>query len=208
MKTKSLIITWVVSAGSFAFMSCSGDKKESAAGQETHDSHRTEESASDPAVTEISEPQFEVTAEFQTQLAAVFDSYVQLQEAFVSSDANNVQQKASATTDALSKVDMTQLTEAAHNDWMSYQPAMKNALQEIQSSENIEAQRKSFSTLSENLYKSVKAFGMGDQQAYYTYCPMAFNDEGAYWLSNTEKIRNPYFGDKMLNCGQVKEKLM
>jgi Cu(I)/Ag(I) efflux system membrane fusion protein len=36
---------------------------------------------------------------------------------------------------------------------------------------------------------------------------MAFNNEGAYWLSDSEQIRNPYFGDKMLTCGVVKEKL-
>ena len=30
---------------------------------------------------------------------------------------------------------------------------------------------------------------------------MAFNNEGAYWLSDAEQIRNPYFGDKMLTCG-------
>ena len=38
---------------------------------------------------------------------------------------------------------------------------------------------------------------------YYQYCPMAFNNKGAYWLSNEEAIRNPYFGDKMLKCGLV-----
>ena len=66
---------------------------------------------------------------------------------------------------------------------------------------------KLFSTLSDNLYKSVKAFGIGGTDAFYEYCPMAFNNEGGYWLSDNEKIVNPYFGDKMLNCGEVKEKL-
>jgi Cu(I)/Ag(I) efflux system membrane fusion protein len=36
---------------------------------------------------------------------------------------------------------------------------------------------------------------------------MAFNDKGAYWLSDKEAIRNPYFGDKMLTCGSVEETL-
>jgi hypothetical protein len=36
---------------------------------------------------------------------------------------------------------------------------------------------------------------------------MAFNDQGAYWISDREEIRNPYFGDKMLTCGVVKEEL-
>ena len=32
---------------------------------------------------------------------------------------------------------------------------------------------------------------------------MAFNNTGAYWLSNSKEIYNPYFGDMMLNCGRV-----
>jgi len=40
---------------------------------------------------------------------------------------------------------------------------------------------------------------------YLEYCPMANNNTGAYWLSNEKEIKNPYFGDKMLKCGSVKE---
>jgi len=103
---------------------------------------------------------------------------------------------------------MKLLTGAAHHDWMTYLSPMETALSEIESGNAIEAQRKSFSTLSDHIYKSIKAFGLGgDEIAYYEYCPMAFNNEGGYWLSDEEKIRNPYFGDKMLSCGEVKERL-
>jgi Cu(I)/Ag(I) efflux system membrane fusion protein len=84
---------------------------------------------------------------------------------------------------------------------------MESALKEIQASSDIEQQRKAFSALSDSVYKSIKAFGLGGATAYYEYCPMAFDNEGAYWLSDAEQIRNPYFGDKMLTCGSVKEKL-
>jgi hypothetical protein len=36
---------------------------------------------------------------------------------------------------------------------------------------------------------------------------MANGDNGAYWLSNEAKIRNPYFGDAMLKCGVVKDSI-
>jgi Cu(I)/Ag(I) efflux system membrane fusion protein len=35
---------------------------------------------------------------------------------------------------------------------------------------------------------------------------MAFDDTGAWWLSEEEEILNPYFGDEMLHCGMVQEK--
>jgi Cu(I)/Ag(I) efflux system membrane fusion protein len=34
---------------------------------------------------------------------------------------------------------------------------------------------------------------------------MADNNNGAYWLSKEEKVINPYFGDAMLTCGEVKQ---
>jgi hypothetical protein len=42
---------------------------------------------------------------------------------------------------------------------------------------------------------------------YKAYCPMANNNQGATWLSDSKEIRNPYFGDKMLKCGSLKEEL-
>jgi Cu(I)/Ag(I) efflux system membrane fusion protein len=189
------------------FLNCSGNKKE----EISHDDHsgHTETAAPEKkaAATEKAAPQFQVDENFQRQLGEVFTKYVSLKEAFVSSDAGKVKSEATAVSQSVDQVDMKLLSGPAHNDWMTYLKPMQNALQEIQSTSDIEAKRKSFSTLSDNLYKSIKAFGIGDKDAYYEYCPMAFDNEGAHWLSDTETIRNPYFGDKMLTCGEVREKL-
>jgi Cu(I)/Ag(I) efflux system membrane fusion protein len=84
---------------------------------------------------------------------------------------------------------------------------MQKSLQEISASADIENQRIAFSNLSNDLYKAIKAFGLSGETAYYEFCPMAFDNQGAYWLAKEEKIQNPYFGDKMLTCGSVEEKL-
>jgi Cu(I)/Ag(I) efflux system membrane fusion protein len=34
---------------------------------------------------------------------------------------------------------------------------------------------------------------------------MANEGKGGYWLSSQEEIMNPYYGDDMLHCGEVKE---
>jgi Cu(I)/Ag(I) efflux system membrane fusion protein len=36
---------------------------------------------------------------------------------------------------------------------------------------------------------------------------MAFKDKGGFWLSNSEEVLNPYFGSKMLHCGEIQEKI-
>ncbi|HEY3401771.1 MAG TPA: DUF3347 domain-containing protein [Ohtaekwangia sp.] len=198
MKTKiTFTLALLLTAGQIT--SCSVKK------EDHHDHAATEniEAVSDS----VSGPQFLVDINFQKQLADVFASYVTLKDAFVSSDPVKVKSLAGNVAQSLQKTDMKLLSGAAHNDWMNYQNTMQSSLQEIQSGADLAAQRKSFSTLSDNLYKSIKAFGLGGTEAFYEFCPMAFNNEGAYWLSDQSQIRNPYFGDEMLTCGSVVENL-
>jgi hypothetical protein len=66
-------------------------------------------------------------------------------------------------------------------------------------------QRKAFSLLSKEMSSLIKVNKLASGQIYLEYCPMANNNEGAYWLSNEKQIKNPYFGQAMLSCGVVKE---
>lgn len=78
----------------------------------------------------------------------------------------------------------------------------KKALQLIMNSKNVEEQRKHFVTVTKAVENLVK--GQVENGALYKqYCPMAFGNTGAYWLSDSKDIRNPYFGNKMLKCGRV-----
>ncbi|MGX5913251.1 efflux RND transporter periplasmic adaptor subunit [Aliidiomarina sp. Khilg15.8] len=38
--------------------------------------------------------------------------------------------------------------------------------------------------------------------AYKMFCPMAFNNEGAFWLQPDSRLLNPFFGASMLRCGE------
>lgn len=210
METRSIFFSLIFAATAFALLNnCSGKKEEATETYEDdgHEHDDKTEPATGSKAAEASEPQFQVDAEFLNQLGNVFTSYVSLKDAFVSSDASKIKAEAAKTQQALGKVEMKKISGSAHNDWMNYTGGIESSLIEILSSQDIEAQRKSFSALTGNLYKSIKAFGLGGKNAFYEFCPMAFNNEGAYWISEAEKIRNPYFGDKMLTCGEVKEKL-
>lgn len=205
MRTRSLFFAALLASVVFtAFIACSGNRKEEAASDADH-AHDT--SADTTRKSGASSPQHTVDAAFQQQLATVFTAYLPLKDALVASDASNAKAQATTTSEALSKTDMKLLSGAAHHDWMTYLGGLESSLKEIQASSDIEAQRKAFSTLSDHLYKAVKAYGLGGQIAYYDFCPMAFNSQGGYWLSDTEQIKNPYFGDKMLTCGSVEETL-
>jgi hypothetical protein len=209
MKLRTIFITTLFAASGYGFINCSGDKKESTGMSDTITSENAEthEHEADVTRTEAGKPEFTVDEVFQKQVQQVFASYVSLKDAFVSSEAGKVKDEAKKTAESLGKVDMKLVSGPAHNDWMVYEGEMKSALNNIREASDIEQQREFFSKLSYSLYKTIKAYGLGGATAYYEFCPMAFNDKGAYWLSDNSKIRNPYFGDKMLTCGSVEETL-
>lgn len=80
-------------------------------------------------------------------------------------------------------------------------------LQALIAETDIGQKRASFEMISSVLYDLLKTLQPGGIKVYQQYCPMAFDDKGAYWLSATDSIRNPYFGKKMLHCGETKELL-
>lgn len=75
----------------------------------------------------------------------------------------------------------------------------------VASASSLDDQRKAFSTLSNEMATLLKGGKLAAGELYVEYCPMANNNEGAYWVANEKAIKNPYFGDKMLKCGSVKE---
>jgi Cu(I)/Ag(I) efflux system membrane fusion protein len=143
--------------------------------------------------------------EFRKQLTAFVQSYLPIKDALVKTDANATKKTVSPAKASLSKVDMKLLEGKAHDIWMNLLMPMQVSLDKIGQSSEVEEQRKHFEILSDNLIDAVEYFGVVENTIYRQYCPMAFRDRGAYWLSAEKEIRNPYFGDMMLTCGEVKE---
>jgi major membrane immunogen (membrane-anchored lipoprotein) len=75
----------------------------------------------------------------------------------------------------------------------------------ITAATDIEAQRTAYAALSNDFITLVKKSGLNSGELYVDHCPMAMNDKGASWISANKEIRNPYFGEKMMTCGEVKE---
>ena len=93
----------------------------------------------------------------------------------------------------------------AHIKWMQYLDQLNSPLEKITSTVDIEVQREAFAEYNQVFYKIMKNFGLSDGTVYYQYCPMAFGEKGAYWFSNLKEIKNPYFGEAMMKCGETRE---
>lgn len=75
----------------------------------------------------------------------------------------------------------------------------------IGETEEIKMQRQFFYPLSEYMYAVTIKIKPDSTKLYKQYCPMAFNDTGAWWISDEEEVVNPYFGEEMLHCGMVQK---
>lgn len=123
-------------------------------------------------------------------MEAVYNHYMHIKTALVNTNAEEAKSGAQMMTEALQN--------AGGNE------QALNAAQKIAQSDNINEQRTTFQDLSaamENMLSGQLSSG----EVYKQFCPMAFEGKGAYWLSSSEEIRNPYYGDKMLKCGSVKD---
>lgn len=147
----------------------------------------------------------EVSEKFQEQLNSVYNAYINLKDALVKEDSISTSANATTLLNKLNKVDMKLLSDnKAHNHWMSLEGEIKSSATSISETSDIKSQRDHFKHLSSHLINAVQLFGI-NEKVYVEFCPMADNNNGAYWLSKEEKVINPYFGEAMLTCGEVKQ---
>ena len=118
----------------------------------------------------------------------VFHNYQQIRMALVNSDAKGVQTAATNLSESFS--------EEREN--------IKSKALAMAEDTNLESQRQLFSDLTQEVEPLIKE-SLSGGKVYKQFCPMALDGKGAYWISNVEKIENPYYGSKMLKCGKVTE---
>jgi Cu(I)/Ag(I) efflux system membrane fusion protein len=148
-----------------------------------------------------------VSRDFKMQLDAVIDQYILLKNAFVKSDFEKVKEAAQNVLGSLKKIKTELLTGDGHVQWMDVSVKLNDQIKKIIYAGGLEEARITFSDFSDEMYKTVKIFGLTGKTVYYQFCPMAENGKGAFWLSETKDIRNPYYGDSMLTCGETRETL-
>jgi Cu(I)/Ag(I) efflux system membrane fusion protein len=143
-------------------------------------------------------------AEFVLQLNTAFDQYLAVKNALVQSNPAKAKAGVKDLSVSIAKINGMLLNGNARQQWTDLVNKMNSDLDKLGSSENISDQRLAFAALSKDLYPAIKLFGLQKRTVYYQFCPM-FNKTGAYWLSESKEIRNPYYGEQMLTCGDTKE---
>lgn len=157
------------------------------------------------------------SAGFNNALHNVMSGYYTMHDALVNWDSSAVDSTGRLLASATGNIPFgelkadTLLVHTAEN-YASAVVSECNAMQQVRS---IEEQRKSFYTISENLFDLLRTVQYDKGTIYHVLCPMAFHgDQEGYWLSNSKEILNPYFGKKdpkyheaMLHCGTIEDSI-
>lgn len=148
-----------------------------------------------------------IDPKFKNQLLDLLSPYLKVKDALVATDASAAAKEAASFNQTLKRVDMSLLSNDTHNTWMPLYNEMNKAAESASSTGDVEEQRKSFLKINDSYFTAINEFQLSGLQAYYQYCPMAFNNKGAHWISKEKEISNPYFGSKMMRCGETIKQL-
>lgn len=137
----------------------------------------------------------------------VVSGYLGLKNALTNDNANEAASAAKGINESLTKVNESALNADQKKIYDDVKDDIKEHAQHIaDNSSRIDHQRERFDLLSRDMIDLVKATG-SSQTLYRDFCPMYNNKKGAYWLSETKEIKNPYYGKEMPKCGEVKEEI-
>lgn len=133
-----------------------------------------------------------ISFEDKMVMPKVFDAYQMITEDLVNTDFKNANKH------------VADLLQAVGDSKEAKWNRVEEVANTLADANNIETFRVGFFDLTRVLETPLKE-ELVEGEIYMQYCPMAFNNKGAYWFSSDKEIMNPYFGDEMLNCGGVKE---
>jgi Cu(I)/Ag(I) efflux system membrane fusion protein len=149
----------------------------------------------------------EISPVFRKQLRGVVDHYLTVQRQLAQDNDAAARDAAAKGLASLKDVDMALVTAEDHVAWMEHAGALKSLFTAISETDGIEPARLKFAVLSEEIVVVLARFGMSEGPLYKAWCPMAFDNRGASWVQSEEEISNPYFGEMMLRCGEIKQVL-
>lgn len=141
-------------------------------------------------------------------LTPIYNAYFDMQMALAGDDLKAAKQATERLNKSVGEVDMSLFSRSGHGQWMKLSKEISDWAAEAKRADNIENSRKSFFNLSKSVIELHDTFGHADSKDYFlTFCPMANDNKGAYWLQAVDTVYNSFYGASMLRCGEIKKTL-
>lgn len=200
---KILLITGVITAITFAACNSGNNQSDKTTDNNADTSRATMAATSNDTGMQAGNSE----TKNSSSMNAIVAGYLQLKNALANDNGPEAANGGKAIVNAMEKFDKSSLTPEQKKDYDDMEGAMKENAEHIgENAGKIDHQREHFDMLSQDMYDMVKEYG-GGQTLYKDYCPMYNDKKGAFWISETKEIKNPYLGKKMPTCGEVKEEI-
>ena len=165
------------------------------------------ESEKKSEVTHLHLEAVEAPQGFKEQLAPLVPRYLEVQKTLAEDAPEKAAQAAQTLLDVLSGLKHEALKETAHKRWMDVSSTLEESAGRVSEANELQPQREAFSNLSTAFRRTIQSFGpLRGEPLYLHYCPMAFDNQGAFWVQSDKDTLNPYFGSAMLKCGEVRQR--
>ncbi len=148
-----------------------------------------------------------IPAQFTLQLTEVVEAYLEVKNALVESDGDKAGGIGKRLLSTVKRVGGSHLQGDALSTWKEQEKQIQVSVENLIKAKDLKEKRNHFEMLSNSLIAAVEFFGVNREGLFLNHCPMAANDTGAYWLSEFEAIKNPYYGAAMLQCGDIERKI-
>ncbi|PWN65587.1 DUF3347 domain-containing protein [Chryseobacterium viscerum] len=149
-----------------------------------------------------------VKTEAQSQsftIDPIIKDYLALKNALIADNDKGASNAGKQLLNTLKNVDVKNIPSGKQKEYKEIaDDARENAEHISDNAGKIDHQREHLAFLSKDVSDLVTLFG-SSQKLYQDHCPMFNDGKGAIWISETKAIKNPYYGNQMLNCGSVKK---
>jgi len=137
----------------------------------------------------------------------IVSQYLQIENGLANDNGKDAADSGKAFVALIDNTDKTSLTADKLKTWEDISADAKEMAEHIGANpDKLEHQREHFVMLSKDIYDLVKAFG-SEQVLYKVFDSMSNDGKGAFWLSASKEIKNPYMGKAMSNSGTIQEEI-
>jgi hypothetical protein len=155
--------------------------------------------------TPVVKPSFAtLDATVNAHIKNLLGHYMHIKNALLNNDTIEVRDRGHKLAEAIIKFDDSYFPAKQKAEYDKYKMAMREYAEQLRSSAGLASQKGNFAGLSAHVYELMRDFSTG-KRLYFNHCDMAFDKNGANWLSETNEIKNPYMENKMMSCGSVEK---
>jgi len=146
---------------------------------------------------------------FNLSFKSVLSSYYELKDNFITENELLIDSSAKKLINAVDSVKLQEIIDDSTVKYtaQTYTEGIKSELIGLLGEKLLDEKKKSFQMISEQLYDLIRLVQFDGEVIYHHYCPMAFNNDGATWMSSSTLTLNPYLSSTMLNCGELRDSI-